>query len=61
MVTVETVIIDNFQPVIIINPFHVTDLLLYPLKTLENQMFSDVFRGYQKRSVVRNGLTLLEK
>ena len=61
MVTVETVIIDNFQTVIIINPFHATDLLLYPLKTSENQRFSDVFRGYQKRSVVRNGLTLLEK
>ena len=34
----------------------VTDLFWYPLETLENQRFSDVFRGYQKRSVAWNGL-----
>ena len=38
-----------------INPFHATDLFWYPLKTSENQRFSDVFRGYQKRSVAWNG------
>ena len=43
-----------------INPSHATglesDLFLYPLKTSENQRFSDVFRGYKKRSVAWNGL-----
>ena len=38
------------------NPFHVTGLLRYPLKTSENQRFSDVFRGYWKRPVAWNGL-----
>ena len=37
-------------------PFHATGLILYPLKTSENQMFSDVFRGYRKRSVAWNRL-----
>ena len=40
-----------------INPFYTADLLWYPLKTSENLWFSDVFRGYQKRSVAWNGLT----
>ena len=40
----------------LINPFHATDLFWYPLKTSENLWFSDVFRGYQKRSVAWNGL-----
>ena len=39
-----------------VNPFHATDLFWYPLK-IENQRFSDVFRGYQKRSVALNGLS----
>ena len=30
-------------------PFHTTSLFLYPLKTSENQRFSNVFRGYRKR------------
>ena len=30
--------------------------LLYPLKTLENQRFSDVFRGYSSGTLVENGL-----
>ena len=34
-----------------LNPFHSTCLFLYPLKTSENLWFSDVFRGYRKRSV----------
>ena len=38
-------------------PFHATGLFLYPLKTLENQRFYDVFREYRKRSVAWNGLT----
>ena len=29
-----------------INPFHATDLFQCPLKTSENQRFSDAFRGY---------------
>ena len=39
-----------FKPLVavLINPFHATDLFRYPLKT----WLSDVFRGYQKRSVV---------
>ena len=40
----------------ILSPFYATDLFWYPLKTSENQRFSDVFRGYQKRSVAWNGL-----
>ena len=37
--------------------FYVICLLLYPLKTSENQGFYDLFRGYRKRSVAwKNGL-----
>ena len=39
-----------------INPFHGTGLFLCPLKTSENQRFSDVFKGYRKRPVVWNRL-----
>ena len=39
-----------------INPFQATGLFLYPLKTSENQRFSDVFRGHRKRPVAWNGL-----
>ena len=31
-----------------INPFRVTGLFLYPLKTSKNQRFFYVFRGYRK-------------
>ena len=41
---------------IFLNSFHTTDLFWYPLKTSENIWFSDVFRGYQKRSEAWNGL-----
>ena len=41
----------------VINPFHATGLLLRPLKTSENQGFSDVFRVYRKRPMLLNGLT----
>ena len=37
-------------------PFRITGLFLYHSKISENQRFSDVFRRYRKRSVVRNGL-----
>ena len=30
--------------------------LLYPLKTSENQRFSDVYKGYRNRLVASNGL-----
>ena len=43
---------------IVFNPFHATHLFWYPLKT-ENQRFSNVFRGYQKRSVAWYGLMIL--
>ena len=33
----------------IFNPFHAIDLILYPLKTSENQRLSDVFKEYRKR------------
>ena len=33
-----------------IDPSHANGLVLYPLKKSENQKFSDVFRGYRKRS-----------
>ena len=33
-------------------------LLLYPLKTSENPLFSDFFRGYRKRPVASNGLSI---
>ena len=36
--------------------FHANDLFLYPLKTSENQRFSDVFRGYRKRLTAWNWL-----
>ena len=35
----------------LINRFHAIGLFLHPLKTSENQRFSDVFRGYRKRPV----------
>ena len=31
-----------------INPFHVTGLFLYPLKTPENMWFSDVLKGAER-------------
>ena len=43
--------------VMIINPFYTTGLFLYPLNALENQGFSDVFRGYRKKPVTWNGLS----
>ena len=40
------------------NPFHATGLFLYPLKTLENQRFSDNYRGYRKRPVASKRLKI---
>ena len=40
----------------LINPFHATGLFLFPLKTSENQRFSNILRGYRKRPVSWNGL-----
>ena len=37
--------------------FHVIGTFLYPLRTLENLWFYDVFRGCIERTVIRNGLT----
>ena len=39
--------------------FNTTGLSLYSRKTLENQRFSDVFRGYRKRPVSLNRLMKL--
>ena len=39
-----------------INPFHTADLFLYPLKSLENRRYFDVFRGYIMKPVTINGL-----
>ena len=33
----------------ILNPFHTTGLLLYPLKTSVNYRFFNVFGGYRER------------
>ena len=35
-------------------------LFRYPLKASENQRFSDVFKGYRKRTATLNGLNLLQ-
>ena len=42
-----------------VNQFHATDFFWYALKTSEDPWFSDVFRGYQKRSVAWNGLRII--
>ena len=38
------------------NPFSKNVPLLYPLKTSENEKFSDVFRGGRSGTLVENGL-----
>ena len=43
---------------VLINPFHVSGLFLYPLKTSENLWFSDVFKDYRKRPDAWNGLII---
>ena len=44
--SISNVFIVNFEHMYLINPFHATDLFLYPLKTSDTLCFSDVFRGY---------------
>ena len=39
--------------------FHATGLFLYPLKTRENNLFSDIFWRYRKRPVAWNELNIL--
>ena len=39
-----------------VSPFHVTGFFLYSLKTSEKLRFSEVFKGYRKRLMTRNGL-----
>ena len=41
----------------LISPFLANITLLYPLKTSENQKFSDVFREYRSEILVENGLS----
>ena len=43
---------------LILNPFLVSVSFLYPLKTLENQNFSDVFRGYRNEILAWNGFKI---
>ena len=43
-----------------INPFHTTCLFVYLLKTSGNFWFFDVFKGYRKRPVAWNGLTMIQ-
>ena len=43
------------------NPFLANVPILYPLKTLENQRFFAIFRGYDMRTLPRNGLNSLIK
>ena len=44
------------KTLLVLNPFYAIGLFLYSLKTSKNLWFSDVFRGYRKISVTRNGL-----
>ena len=46
----------NFEHSQHISPFSTNVSLLYPLKTLENWKFSDVFRGNRSGKLVENGL-----
>ena len=55
-ITLSLKVVPSKQYWLWINPFHTIVLFLYPLKTSENLRFSDVFRGYRKRSEVVNGL-----
>ena len=40
------------------NPFSTNVSNLYPVKTSENQTFSDVFSRYKSETLVENGLVL---
>ena len=45
------VCVKNFGP-FFFNPFHANGPFLYPLKTLENLWFCDVFRGYRNDEIL---------
>ena len=47
-----------FKGLSVANPIRATGLFLYPLKTSENPLFSDVFRAYGKGLKAWYGLTL---
>ena len=49
---IKCVFVRNF-----ISPFYATLILLYPIKTSENQRFLDIFKGCRKRSLAWNRLT----
>ena len=51
----ELLLIDQ-KVVLSINLFHVTIFFVHTLKISENFCFSDIFRGYWKRPMTRNGL-----
>ena len=55
--TVQTLRSDKFA---MINLFHTTDLFQSPLRTSENQIFSDYLRGYRNRPVAWNGLIAVQ-
>ena len=42
----------------VFNPFSTSVPILYPLKTSENQRFSDVFREYRSGALVENELMI---
>ena len=42
-----------------LHPFHTTDLFWYPLKTSENQKFSDVFKGVAKEISVMKWVNII--
>ena len=46
----------RFQTQEKLDPFHTTGFLLYSLKTLKKQRFSDVLREYKKKLIAWNGL-----
>ena len=43
------------------NPFIPNAPFTYPLKTLENLRFSDVFKGWRKGALGTNGLNIKDK
>ena len=49
-----------FAFLLFFNPFSTNVRLIYPLKTLENLRFSDVFREYRSGTLFEDGLMKLE-
>ena len=50
---------DVYWEYLYVDPFHATNIFLYPLKISENLDFSYGFRGYRKNPVTWNGLMLM--